>query len=61
VEAHPFNVHAVTRGLDPRVHAVCDNARSYDCPRSARSWIAGSSPAMTLPLWLVGQGNSESL
>ena len=39
---------SVMRGLDPRIHDERHHERQYCLPGGAASWIAGSSPAMTV-------------
>ena len=38
----------VMRGLDPRIHDELQHAKPYCRSGGAASWIAGSSPAMTV-------------
>src|SRR6185503_19601433 len=46
------------RGLDPRIHEAFPRCKSYGSARWWSSWIAGSSPAMTLCGW---RGRAEQV
>jgi hypothetical protein len=46
-------LRVVMRGLDPRIHVVAGAARPV-----GRTWMAGTSPAMTTFGWLQSRRNN---